>query len=300
MGYVRDQLRFQPLGAHLLLHGLLHPVGDGIEVFRVALELPEHMRRVDLTGERAGGELFSAVAELFHVDNGQHEHSCEDRPAQKPPQEKRAGAAGDHDEDHLDEAHGGPDQPGLPVEREILSQIAQAAQKPAEKASELPQDPENDGVFVPAARLAACSKAHQEGQHKKHKENNADRDGCGGREDRPVDAGGEIKAEGDVEAAQRGPDQQEKVQRDAVEPRQVDSLRFCAVTGAAHQKHEVCDGKQREQDAEDDHGIPARDQPVQQLVFLPDPVVDVQRSAGVADKRILRPVKFGVADPQRV
>ena len=88
MGYVRNQLRFQPLGAHLLLHGLLYPVGDGIEVFRVALELPEHMRRVDLTGERAGGELFSAVAELFHVDNGQNKRRCKEHAPDEPPHEE--------------------------------------------------------------------------------------------------------------------------------------------------------------------------------------------------------------------
>ena len=48
MADIGDQLRFQPLRLHLLVHGLAHTVRDGVEVFRMLHESPVHVRRVHM------------------------------------------------------------------------------------------------------------------------------------------------------------------------------------------------------------------------------------------------------------
>ena len=67
VGDVGDELCFQPLGLHALLHSLVHAFCNGIEVVAMALEVPVELLGVQLVAEVSRRQLASGVPQRQHL-----------------------------------------------------------------------------------------------------------------------------------------------------------------------------------------------------------------------------------------
>ena len=74
VGDIGNQFGFQPLGLHSLVHSPVHTLGDGVEVFPVALEIPVELIGVELIIEVSGGQLLARLPQRHQLLGPQNGH----------------------------------------------------------------------------------------------------------------------------------------------------------------------------------------------------------------------------------
>ena len=162
-----DEVRAEALGFELLLHRLLHALGDGIEVLAVVFQNAVHMVQVDACVEIACRECLAAGFELLKRNQDQNQKRRFCKLCDHPDHDHRA-AAERREDKQLGKAYAHEDQTCLPVERQMDCAVGNAGSNCPQRARKKAQDIENDRVFPERAGFEACCKRHQNAHHEQH------------------------------------------------------------------------------------------------------------------------------------
>ena len=167
VGYVGDQLGFQVLGLHLLLHRLLQAGLHVVQLLPVALEVADEVLRVDGRGEVAARQLFAALLQRPQAYGDiQHHQQLHELQRQKHTVSHTVEVV-----DIKQELRTGDDQPyqrGLPHQRQPDEGVQQRPENGSDNAPEEPGYPPDQRTSQDGARLALGGKDAQEQQHQRH------------------------------------------------------------------------------------------------------------------------------------
>jgi len=287
---VRDELRLEPLGAQLLVHGLLHAVRDAVEIFTVGFEVPIEMAEINLVVQIAPGQRLAALLQLPQGDERQNDRGGQHDAPEKPPRGKapRVAAAGRH-ENELHKAQPAPDKRALPAQGQIAEHIADAAPEPAEEPAEQHEDFVYDGVLPPAARLDPRGEGHEHRHAEQDAQDARERQSYRGVDG--VRAAGEVAEVGESVKPGGTEQKQEKqieIQRNPVEPAEVHAFHALLVSGGAEQEdeQEQAHGEARGRDG--DEGPAPAEEPFGQIVERVILVLDGERAAQIPGQHHVR------------
>ena len=167
VGYIGDQLGFQVLGLHLLLHRLLQAALYIVQLLSVSLEISDEIPGIDSRGEIPLGQLFAALLQRPQAYGDiQHHQQLHELQRQKDTVSHTVEVV-----DIKQELRTGDDQPyqrGLPHQRQPDEGVQQRPENGSDNAPEEPGYPPDQRTSQDGARLALGGKGAQEQQHQRH------------------------------------------------------------------------------------------------------------------------------------
>ena len=151
---VCDEVRAEALGFELLLHRLLHALGDGIEVLAVVFQNAVHMVQVDACVEIAFGKRLAASLELLKRNQDQNQKRRFNQLCKEPDHaDCSVSERGDHEK--LQKGYPGEDQPCLPVQVQMLRAVGKTVFEPLSHAEQQAPAAIDDRVFPERAGFKA-------------------------------------------------------------------------------------------------------------------------------------------------
>ena len=123
VGHVGNELSFEMLALHPLIHGPADAVADAVQVVGVVQQVAVHVFGVDGIVHVAPGDFGRPGAEPFHAGQQVHQQRQQYRPLHEPAEELGAGGIlGGADKNELDQQHrrdneGGTAQQGQAVDK---------------------------------------------------------------------------------------------------------------------------------------------------------------------------------------
>ena len=256
VGDVGDQLSFQPFGLHPLFHGPGHAGTDGVEIFRVDTDIPEHLTGVDFCFQITGGQRGAHVPDLLELA-AQPGCPHNDRQVKDQGQQEKhtAVVAFKHHQcqkslDNQDAAH---QYHGSPGHREDLKEISQNAPDLAAAGEKKGQQKVAKGVAPPFSHFESGRDGHQSGKADQPAQKNAKEQSAQTAEDLSNVCAAGAADEDPVHHDQRnvepkGVAAEIQFQGNTVLPGGDNALHTIPVPGGADQEQNAQDGAQPHQD----------------------------------------------------
>ena len=164
MGHVGDQLRFHPLGAHLLLHGALHAALQPVHGLSVPPEGAEQPLGVHRRGQVALRQLLAVFLQRPQVQgDGQHRQQLYELQHQKI-----LSVVIHLIQSDLQQRQTQPHQRRFPHQRDAGNDAPQPQSHASQDAPQQPQHPGGQGTPDDGAGFALGGKDAQEQQHDRY------------------------------------------------------------------------------------------------------------------------------------
>ena len=237
-----------------------------------------HMVQVDACVEIACRKRLAAGFELLQADGKQDQKRRFCKLCDHPDHDDRA-AAERREDKQLGKAYAHEDQTCLPVERQMDCAVGNAGSNCPQRARKKAQDIENDRVFPERAGFEARCKRHENAHNQQHREDQQHRD----HKDRNGNAcAGQLNSDGKkTRTARKGADEI-KVQRNPVDPVEVDARNTVFMPCRAQQEDKQCQAHGKRNGSDGNQSVPVFHQKVRIIRLLIDIVLRRQGASDVA------------------